>query len=166
MQALREVLGLPEPIATEQALAHALRLLLGRVLGRPERNDRAPRSIVLGARLAGGGSWERHVALREATSEPERLALALVPRLQELPGPIDQLALELCALAPGDPQTALFRPAGAERAERLAEAVRQVRAGVGPVPRCGSPPPTRRAGCPSAARTAEVDGAMIERVFA
>jgi hypothetical protein len=126
------VLALPEPIATEQALAHALRLLLGRVLGRPERNDRAPRSVVLGARLAGGGSWERHVALREATSEPERLALALVPRLQELPGPIDQLALELCELAPGDRQSALFRPDGAERAERLAEAVRQVRAGVGP----------------------------------
>jgi protein ImuB len=132
VQAIREVLALPEPIATEQALAHALRLLLGRVLARPERNDRAPRSILLGARLAGGGSWERQVALREATSVPERLELALIPRLSELPGPIDQLALELGALAPADQQIALFRPAGAERAERLAEAVRQVRAGVGP----------------------------------
>ena len=132
VQAIREVLALPEPVATEQALAHALRLLLGRVLARPERNDRAPRSVLLGARLAGGGSWERHVALREATSAPQRLELALIPRLRELPGPIDQLAIELCALAPADRQTALFLPAGAERAERLAEAVRQVRAGVGP----------------------------------
>ena len=66
-QAIREVLALPEPVATEQALAHALRLLLGRVLARPERNERAPRSVLLGARLAGGGSWERYVPLREAT---------------------------------------------------------------------------------------------------
>jgi nucleotidyltransferase/DNA polymerase involved in DNA repair len=131
-QAIREVLALPEPVATEQALAHALRLLLGRVLARPERNERAPRSMLLGARLAGGGSWERYVPLREATAVPERLELALAPRLRELPGPIDQLALELCALAPADLQTALFRPAGVERAERLAEAVQQVRAGVGP----------------------------------
>lgn len=131
-QAIREVLALPEPVATEQALAHALRLLLGRVLARPERNERAPRSMLLGARLAGGGSWERYVPLREATAVPERLELALAPRLRELPGPIDQLALELCALATADLQTALFRPAGVERAERLAEAVQQVRAGVGP----------------------------------
>jgi hypothetical protein len=102
------------------------------VLARPERNDRAPRSVLLGARLAGGGSWERHVALRDATAARDRLELALIPRLRELPGPIDQLAIELGALAAADRQAALFRPAGVERAERLAEAVRQVRAGVGP----------------------------------
>jgi protein ImuB len=132
VQAIREVLALSEPIATEQALAHALRLLLGRVLARPERHERAPRSVLLGARLAGGGSWERYVPLRDATAQPDRLELALIPRLRELPGPIDQLALELGELAPADRQTALFRPEGVERAERLAEAVRQVRAGVGP----------------------------------
>lgn len=130
--ALREVLALPEPAATEQALTHALRLLLDRLLARPEREGRAPRLVLLGARLAGGGSWERQVALREATSERARLELALLPRLQELPGPVDQLAVELGVLSEADHQLALVRAAGEERRERVAEAVRQVRAAVGP----------------------------------
>src|SRR4051794_15029616 len=129
-QSLREVLALPEPAATEQALSHALRLLLDRLLARPERAGRAPRSLLLGARLQGGGSWERHVPLREATADRARLELALRPKLAELTAPVDQLAVELGALAPGDRQVALLRPAGEERAERLAEAVRQVRSAV------------------------------------
>ncbi len=128
---LRETLALPEPAATEQTLVHALRLLVHRLLGRPERGGRAPRSLLLGARLAGGGSWERHVPLREATAAPERLLLALRPKLAELRGPVDQLAVELGALGPADRQTVLVRPAGEEREARLAEAVRQVQAAIG-----------------------------------
>ena len=80
--ALRETLALPEPAATEQALWHALRLLLDRLLARPERASRAPRSLLVGARLQGGGSWERHVPLREATADRARLELALRPKLR------------------------------------------------------------------------------------
>src|SRR4051794_6605379 len=128
--ALRETLALPEPAATEQALWHALRLLLARLLARPERASRAPRSLLVGARLQGGGSWERHVPLREATADRTRLELALRPKLAELPAPADQLAVELGALAPADRQLALLRTGGEERSARIAEAVRQVRSVV------------------------------------
>jgi protein ImuB len=127
---LRETLALPEAAITEQALWHALRLLLDRLLERPERVDRAPRSLLLGARLAGGGSWERHVPLREPTADRARLELALRPKLGELPAPVDQLAVELCALAPAHRQQALVPADGEARAERLREAVRHVRSVV------------------------------------
>lgn len=129
--ALREMLALPEPALTSQALQHAVRLLLDRLLARPERAGRAPRSLLLGARLAGGGSWERHVPLREATAERERLELALAPKLAELEAPVDQLAIELCALVDDARQATLLHPAGAERDDRLREAVRQVRTTLG-----------------------------------
>ena len=79
--ALREMLALGEPIATEQAMAHAVRLLLDRLLARPERAGRAPRSLRVGARLAGGGSWEEHVPLREPSSDRKLLEMVATPRL-------------------------------------------------------------------------------------
>ena len=129
--ALREMLALPEPLATEQALAHVLRLLLDRLLARPERGQRAPRGLRIGARLAGGGSFEQHVPLREPTADRRTLELLLLPRLLALEGPIDQLAIELCALTEADRQTTIWRAEGDERRARVALAARHVRAAVG-----------------------------------
>ena len=53
LPAMREMLALPEPAATEQALAHAIRLLLDRLLARPERDGRAPRVLAWGPAWAG-----------------------------------------------------------------------------------------------------------------
>jgi protein ImuB len=129
--ALREMLALGEPIATEQAMAHAVRLLLDRLLARPERAGRAPRSLRVGARLAGGGSWEEHVPLREPSSDRKLLEMVATPRLIALGAPVDQIAIELAALTDGHRQGVLLRAEGEERRERRVEAVRQVRAAVG-----------------------------------
>ena len=129
--ALREMLALGEPIATEQAMAHAVRLLLDRLLARPERAGRAPRSLRVGARLAGGGSWEEHVPLREPSSDRKLLEMVATPRLIALGAPVDQIAIELAALTEGHRQGVLLRAEGEERRERRVEAVRQVRAAVG-----------------------------------
>ena len=129
--ALREMLALPEPLATEQALAHVLRLLLDRLLARPERGQRAPRSLRIGARLAGGGSFEQHVPLREPTTDRRTLEVLLLPRLLTLEAPIDQLAIELCALTEADRQTTIWRTEGDQRRARVALATQHVRVAVG-----------------------------------
>jgi len=72
------------------------------------------------------------VALREASADPERLRLALSPRLAELPGPAGTLSLR--ALETGPPareQPALASTPAERRRERLGEAVRQARAAGG-----------------------------------
>jgi protein ImuB len=152
VQALVESLELPDAVATEQALDHALRVLVERLLARPERRGREPRTVRLMARLVGGGSWERTTPLREPTADRDRLLMALVAKLRLLPAPADELAVELGDLAPGDRQQPLFREEGAVRAARLEAAARQVRAAVGDT---------------SALRIVEVDGAsrLPERRF-
>ena len=72
--------------------------------------------------------------MREATVARERLRLGLVPKLGELPAPIEQLSLGTAAFGPalGD-QLALGPPDDAhERRKRLREALRQTRAAAGP----------------------------------
>jgi protein ImuB len=143
VHALVESLVLPEAVATEQALDHALRVLVERLLARPERRGREPRTVRLMARLVGGGSWERTSPLREPTADRDRLLLALGAKLRLLPAPAAELAVELGDLAPGDRQHPLFREEGAVRSARLDAAARQVRAAVGDA---------------SALRVVEVDG--------
>ena len=70
--------------------------------------------------------------LRGASAEPERLRLALLPKLGELPGPASRLGLRALVLGPsGHDQPSLSRSPGERRRERLAEAVRQARAAGG-----------------------------------
>jgi protein ImuB len=129
---LREAIDFPDPAGDELALAQALRVLCDRLLGNPRRRGRPPRTLTLSARLAGGGSWRRTVALREATAEPRRLRDALVPRLRELPAAIERLELEFTELAASaHRQEALIRAPEELRRGRAAEAARQVRAALG-----------------------------------
>lgn len=128
---LIEAIGLPESAAGVQ-LDRALDLLIERLLANPRRRGGAIRSLRLEARLAGGGSWTARVVMRSATSSPQRLALALRPRLTDLTASATALALRALELAPaGGEQGALTRDPAARRRERLAEAVRQVRASAG-----------------------------------
>ena len=124
-------LGLPEA-ASGQQLAHALGLLIERLLAHPRRRGRTIRRLRLEARLAGDGGWRSEVALRSAAVDPERLRLALGPRLAELPGPAVWLGLRAVELGPepGE-QQALARSPDSERRSRLAEAVRQARSAGG-----------------------------------
>ena len=129
---LRESLEFAEPVGDEITLRGALVALIERVLARPQRGGRPVRTLAVSARLAGGGSWRRPVALRDPTADPRRLRDAVCPRLAELPGAVERVDLELTALADSpDRQLSLVRPAGELVRERAAEAARQVRAGVG-----------------------------------
>jgi protein ImuB len=128
---LVERLGLPEA-ASGQQLERALGLLIERLLAHPARAGRTLRRLRLEARLAAGGGWRSEVVLRAALASPERLRLALAPRLGELPGPATSLALRALELGPeaGD-QAPLRRSPSEERRGRLGEAVRQARAAAG-----------------------------------
>jgi protein ImuB len=130
-QILRESIALPDAAATEGALDHALRVLVERLLARPERRGREPRILRLGARLVGGGSWACEAALREPTAEAARIRLVLQGKLRLLPAPAQELAVEIADLAPGNRQGSLVREAGEARRARLADAVSQVRAALG-----------------------------------
>jgi protein ImuB len=125
---LVERLELPEAISGQQ-LERALALLVDRLLARPERRGRSLRRLRLGARLAGGGSWRSVAALRSASADPVRLRLALLPKLDGLPGPAASVSLR--ALETGPPasdQATLDESALKSRRRRLVEAVRQARA--------------------------------------
>jgi protein ImuB len=129
---LVEELQFPEPVANEVTLGRVLVALFDRLLARPERGGRAPRRVALSARLVGGGSWRRVLTLREATSEPERLRLALAPKLVDVPAPAVALRLELGELADSvGTQVELVRPRGSRLRERLRDGLRQVRAAAG-----------------------------------
>jgi protein ImuB len=127
-----EAIAFPEAVGNEQTLGRAVAVLLERLLARPERERRFVRKIGIAASLETGGSWRRTATLREPTSEPGRLQLALAPKLTELSSPVVELRCELVELSEqrGE-QLELVRPAGAELNERLRRSLRQVRASVG-----------------------------------
>ena len=71
-------------------------------------------------------------ALRRACADPVRLRLALLPKLDELPGPATSLSLRALETgAPANDQAELDESAQRDRRRRLAEAVRQARAVAG-----------------------------------
>ena len=84
---IAEAVEFPEAVANTLSLEHTLVGLLDSLLARPERSSRPLRKLVLTARLVGGGSWRRVVALREPTADVSRLRTILTPRLTELPAP-------------------------------------------------------------------------------
>jgi protein ImuB len=128
---LGERLELTEGYSGPQ-LERALGLLIDRLLANPARRDRSLRRLRLAALLAGGGSWRAEVALRRASAERERLRLALVPKLEEMPGPATALHLRAIELGPvAHEQRTLSRSPDDQRRARLGEAVRQARAAAG-----------------------------------
>ncbi len=128
---LLERLALPEAVSGQQ-LERAVRLLVERLLAHPARGGRTFRRLRIEAGLAAGGGWRADVVLRSASVDPERLHLALAPKLQELPGPAASLGLRAVELGPeAGEQPALSPSPDDERRGRVAEAVRQARAAAG-----------------------------------
>jgi len=129
-----ERLDLPEAASGRQ-LERALELLVARVLARSERRGRTLRALALSARFVEGGTWRAQATLRQASADPERLALALAPRLAELPAPAESLGVEVEAFGPpAHDQERLVHDEGSaavERRARLGEAVRHVRTVAG-----------------------------------
>jgi nucleotidyltransferase/DNA polymerase involved in DNA repair len=129
---LVETLEFPDAVGQELTLRRGLGVLIDGLLARPDRAGRPPRKLALWARLVGGASWRRTVTLREPTADPERLRLALGPKLAELPAPVLKLRLEATELAgSGGEQLELVRAEGDAMRGRLSEGLRQVKAAVG-----------------------------------
>jgi len=126
-----ERIDLSEAVSGQQ-LERALELLIARVLARSERRGRSLRALAVSARLVSGGTWRVAVTLRTASADPQRIELALAPRLADLPAPADSLGLEVEAFGPpAQDQRALFDARGAARRAKLGEAVRQARQAAG-----------------------------------
>src|SRR5918999_2346530 len=126
-----ERLELPEA-ASGQQLERALELLVARVLARRERRGRSLRALAVSARFVAGGTWRVVITLRNASADPQRIKLAVAPKLAELPAPADSLALEVEAFGPpAHDQGRLLDEAAAVRRARLGEAVRQARQAAG-----------------------------------
>lgn len=130
---LRESLELPEATSGGQ-LEHALGLLIDRLLARRERRGRTLRTVVLSAVLVErGGTWREQVVFREALCDPARMRVVLVPRLQSMPAPAEELRLAIERFGPpASDQRALLEDPAAARQARLREAIRQTRAAAGP----------------------------------
>jgi protein ImuB len=127
-----ERIDLPDAASGPQ-LERALELLIARALARRERRGRTMRALAVSARFVAGGTWRCTVTLRHASADPERIALALCPKLSELPAPAESLALEVEAFGPpATDQGRLMDDGGAQRRARLGEAVRQARQAAGP----------------------------------
>src|SRR5438477_1331740 len=124
-------LEFPEAVGNELTLRRALAGLVETALARPERRDRFVRKVALAARLESGGSWRRTLTLREPSADPERIRVALSPRLAELPAPVAELRLELVELTEPTGHQLELLAAGAEDRSRLRDGLRQVRASTG-----------------------------------
>ncbi len=128
---LHESLELPEA-SGGPALERALTVLIDRLLARPERRGRTLRAATLGARLIDGGSWRSAVTFREALAQPERMRLALAPRLAALPSPASALSLVAERFGPpAGEQRGLLDQAGEHRRALLREAIQQMRSAAG-----------------------------------
>ena len=141
---LIQSIGLPEAAYGAQ-LERALDLLIERLLGDPRREGRAIRSLSLEARLAGGGSWSAAAVMRSASSSPERLRLAIAPKLGTLAAPATALALRAVEMAPAaGAQPTLGENPGraAARAARRGGPAGPGRGGTG----CGAARPRCRSG--------------------
>ncbi len=127
-----EVLEFPEAVGNELTLRRALATLVDRTLSRHERGDRFIRKVALSARLVGGASWRRTLTFRDPAAEPDRLRIALGPKLNDLPAPVLALRLELTELTDSrGQQLELVKPEGVELQTKLKEGLRQVKASTG-----------------------------------
>jgi protein ImuB len=114
------------------ALERVLGVLVERLLARRERRGRTLRAVTLSARLLPGGGWRERVPFRQATSDPQRIRLALAARLTLLPAPAATLGLSVERFGPAaGEQRSLLDQGRSERSARLGEAVAQVRAAAG-----------------------------------
>lgn len=121
-----------DAIAALPALEDATRMLLREITAIASARGRAIRTLTLRAGLEGGGSWTHTLALREASIDPGRLALASLPHLSGIAAPV--AALTISADASGSlagHQLALVSIGSDERTARTEEAARQVQSARG-----------------------------------
>ncbi len=130
-------LSFEAPVAGVEVMVAAAKQLLSRL--RPSLRGRAARELALQAELATGRGWERRVVMREAVSEPDRLAFVLRSSLQNAPPPnaVRGMSLRLGGLT-GETGKQLSLGGRGRLQQQLEEAIRQMKAryGYSPVFSC------------------------------
>lgn len=128
---ISEDIRLPEAAAGNH-LQGGLAILCDRLAGRLAAAGLTARTLMLEARLDGGGSWIRETSPRRPTASSGLIRMILAPGLEQLPRPAGSLRLRVTATGPSSPeQLELARRPEETRRARLEEAARQVRAAVG-----------------------------------
>lgn len=123
-EVIRERLPLPSPTAMEGALLLALRMVLMRLLNRPELRGRALRQLRLHLLLEGGQSRAQTVLLKGGSRDPERWLIALRSRVlaTDLDVAVVELQLEVLddgAAPPRQPELLVDREQQLRDAARL-----------------------------------------------
>jgi len=121
-----------EPVGVLGTIEVAARLLLTELADTARQRGVSLRTLNMRARLADGGSWTHHIALREATADPDRLALAALGSLGQIGAPVSELAIRTDASGgQATRQMTLERPEHTERRRRTREAISQIRSTLG-----------------------------------
>lgn len=136
-EVLSDRLELLDPLANRQAVLAAGAQLLEKVLARLRRRGRVARQVALRAETERGQRWTSTVTLREPHDDRQTVWLAVAPVLEraELPGPVQELSVELRQLRPargwqGD-LLSKDKAARTARQARITEGLRQMQARYG-----------------------------------
>ncbi len=125
-------LGFSDPIGSLPALQSALRLLLADLAASARGRGTSLRSVTVRALLDGDGSCSHAVTLREATCDPQRLALACLGGLERITAPVTALVVSGDASGPpSHGQLSVLDMRGDERRSRVHAALGQVRVRLG-----------------------------------
>lgn len=143
---IRVSLDFSSPVGQAEILEGGVKRLVERGLARPMRRGRSVRSVRLGGRLEGGGSWVIEVVLKQPIARVEGIVRPLVARMGLSPPSraVEGLFVEFFEFGPPTIQAGLFdRKEAAERARRglvmeeglvprsLREAVRELKLRLG-----------------------------------
>lgn len=130
---LAERLSFSQPVVTRDGLIMACEQLVQALWRRRERQGRPVRQVRLRALMEGGGAWERTLTLKQATTDGQRVAFGLRSLLQASgpPGAVEELILEIVAFSQWIGSQGSLFPVRNEIRERLAEAVRELKARYG-----------------------------------
>ena len=127
-ESVTESLTLPAPATSRETLLIAITQLVLRAFDRTPLQNRHVRQARLRASLEGGLSWEQLTILREPGGS-KRLLEALGYRVQalSLPGPVEELTLELSGLIDVTSRQELLPGFHSRRPWQLAEACRHLK---------------------------------------
>jgi DNA polymerase-4/protein ImuB len=136
-EVLQAALVFDEAVGGIEMIVAAAKQLLSRL--RPPLRGRSVRELTLEAELVSQRGWSRHIVLREAVSEEERLTFVLRSALQNVPPPqeVQSLSLRLGGLG-GETGKQMALGQRGPLQEQLEEAIKQlkVRYGYSPIFRC------------------------------
>ena len=124
------------PLVSQEAVSYSMRQLLGRILRHRAVSGRFVRSLRLRITAEDDRVWSHEQALKEPSSDVDRLWLVIRTILERTPypAPVTGLSIELLELSQESGKQSVLFPGRIRHRERLDEMVRQLKA------RYGAPP--------------------------